>query len=64
MAENKNYFIRSKGKGEFKTYHLINIDTFDMLDMFFNSEDEAKQYAQKKALNVVDFKETFNSEQK
>jgi hypothetical protein len=64
MDKNKKFFIRPKGQGELKTYHLIDIDTFDMLDMFFNSEIEAKQYAQKKALKIVNFKETFNSEQK
>jgi hypothetical protein len=39
----KKYFIRTKGKNEFKTYHLICLDNFDMLDIFFTSELEAKQ---------------------
>ena len=58
-SNNKNYFIRTKGKGEFKTYHLINNETFDMLDVFFNSEPEAIEYAKKESLNIVTYKETY-----
>ena len=56
---NKKYFIRTKGKDEFKTYHLISLDNFETLDIFFNSELEAKQYASKKSLMIVDYIETF-----
>lgn len=56
---NKEYFIRTKGKDEFKTYHLICLDNFDTLDVFFNSELEAKQYAVKKSLVIVNYIETF-----
>lgn len=59
---NNEYFIRTKGKDEFKTYHLISLDNFDMLDVFFHSELEAKQYATKKSLIIVDYKETFETE--
>ncbi|MEY3411781.1 MAG: hypothetical protein RIQ70_467 [Bacteroidota bacterium] len=41
MKNQNEYFIRTKGKAEFKTYHLIKNETFDMLDIFFNSELEA-----------------------
>ena len=58
----KEYFIRTKGKDEFKTYHLICLDNFEMLDVFFNSELEAKQYAAKKSLIIVDYIETFETE--
>lgn len=58
----KEYFIRTKGKDEFKTYHLICLDNFEMLDVFFNSELEAKQYAAKKSLIIVDYIETFEVE--
>lgn len=59
MKSNNVYFIRTKGKAEFKTYHLINIQSFDMLDIFFNSEIEAKEYAAKKSLSIVEFNEKF-----
>ncbi len=55
----KQYFIRTKGKDEFKTYHLICLDNFEILDIFFNSELEAKQYAAKKSLIIVDYIEPF-----
>jgi len=58
----KEYFIRTKGKDEFKTYHLICLDNFEMLDVFFNSELEAKQYAAKKSLVIVNYIETFETE--
>ena len=53
------YFIRTKGKAEFKTFHLINVETFDMLDSFFNSEIDAVEYATKHSLKIVEYKETF-----
>ena len=57
----KEYFIRTKGKDEFKTYHLICLDNFEILDIFFNSELEAKQYAAKKSLIIVDYKDIFEA---
>ncbi len=63
MKNPKEYFIRTKGKAEFKTYHLIRNETFDMLDIFFNSELEAKQYAEKNALTIVEYKEAFQTEE-
>lgn len=59
---NKEYFIRTTGKGELKTYHLISLNNFDMLETFFNSELEAIQYAEKNSLTIVDYKETFDTE--
>lgn len=59
---NKKYFIRTKGKDEFKTYHLICLDNFATLDVFFNSELEAKQYAATRSLIIVDYIETFETE--
>ena len=63
MKNQNEYFIRTKGKAEFKTYHLIQNETFDMLDIFFNSALEAKQYAEKNSLIIVDYKETFETEE-
>lgn len=50
------YFIRPSGKGEFLTFHLIESETFEMLDVFFNSEEDAIEYANKKSLLIVDYK--------
>jgi hypothetical protein len=63
MQHQNEYFIRTKGKAEFKTYHLIRKDTFDMLDVFFNSELEAQQYAHKNLLILVAYKETFEKQE-
>ena len=53
------YFIRTKGKAEFKTVHLINVEKFDMLDVFFNTEVEAINYCTKHSFKIVEFAETF-----
>ncbi|MFA9213827.1 MAG: hypothetical protein ACEQSR_08265 [Candidatus Methylacidiphilales bacterium] len=63
MDTSKNYFIRSKGKGEFITFHLISSDVFEMLDVFFNTELAAKQYAEKKQLTIIDYTEKFELEE-
>jgi hypothetical protein len=63
MKNQNEYFIRTKGKSEFKTYHLIQNKTFDMLDIFFSSELEAQQYAGKKSFMIVEYKETFETEE-
>ena len=63
MKSQNEFFIRTKGKAEFKTYHLINVKTFDMLDIFFNSEIEAQQYAEKNSILIIEYKETFETEE-
>ncbi len=55
--ERKEYFIRASGKGDFKAYHLINADDFSLIDMFFTTELDAKNYAQKHSLDVVEYNE-------
>jgi len=55
--ERKEYFIRASGRDDFKTYHLINANDFSLIDMFFTTELEAKNYAQKHSLDVVEFNE-------
>jgi hypothetical protein len=62
MKSNNKYFIRTKGKAEFKTYHLISVDSFDMLDAFFASEKDAKKYAIKNSIEIVDYIESFETE--
>ena len=60
--EKKKYFIRPSGKGEFRTYQLISIPKFDILDMFFQTEEEAKSFANKNLIEIVDYKETEENE--
>ena len=55
--DNKEYFIRASGKGDFETYHLINANDFSLLEMFFSTELEAKNYAQMRSLDVVEYNE-------
>ena len=55
MKTTNKYFIRTKGKAEFKTYHLINVETFDMLDTFFNTEKDAKEFAKKNSIGIVEY---------
>jgi len=51
----KQYFIRSKGKGEFKTFHLIEKGTYNMLDDFFSTEEEAIKFAKSKSLEIITY---------
>jgi len=55
----QQYFIRPTGKGEFRSFRLINAQDFGMLDFFFETEDDAKGYATKKGLEVVEYEEGF-----
>jgi hypothetical protein len=51
------FFIRTTGKGEFKSFHLINVDSFNMIDAFFSSKMEASKYAENHGLKVVSYRE-------
>lgn len=62
MNASKKYFIKTKGKAEFRTYHLINVETFDMLDIYFSSENEVEEYVYKNSIEIVEYVETFESE--
>ena len=57
MSNVNIYFIRKVGKGDFQIYHLINIETFNMLDIFFETEDEAVLYAKKNNLVITTYSE-------
>lgn len=61
-SNNNQYFIRTKGKSEFKTYHFIQVGTFKMLDDFFSSVEDAKEYARKKDFEIVEYCESFEEE--
>jgi hypothetical protein len=63
MKNQNEYFIRTKGEAEFKTFHLINNETCEMLEIFFNSEIETQHYAEKKSLTLVEYKETFETKE-
>ena len=64
MKSKDKYFIRTKGKNEFKTYHLINADTIDMLEMFFTSQLQAIEYASKHNLIIIEYNEKFETDEK
>jgi hypothetical protein len=57
MSNENIYFIRKVGKGDFQIYHLINIETFNMLDIFFDTKDEAVLYAKKNNLVITTYSE-------
>ena len=57
MTNQNVYFIRKVGKGDFQIFHLINIETFNMLDIFFKTEDEAILYAKKNNLIITIYSE-------
>lgn len=57
LRPKEEYFIRSSGRNEFKVYILIHKASFDKLDMFFQTEDDAKEFAKKNDLKVVDYKD-------
>ena len=57
MEKSKKYFIRTSGKGDFKTYQLISTENFEILDMFFQTNEDAISYAESKLLEIVDYNE-------
>jgi len=50
-------FIRTSGKGDFKIVNFINRAAFDLVDVFFTSEEEARLFADKRNLRIVDYNE-------
>lgn len=53
----ETFFIRSSGLGEFKSYHLINKKNFDMIEMSFETQTDAKNYAKKRDLKIETYKD-------
>jgi hypothetical protein len=53
----KSFFIRAAGKGDFKVFNLISREEFALLDVFFSSEEEARLFADKRNLRIVDYNE-------
>ena len=40
-----------------KIFHLIQKATFDQLDMFFQTELDALEFAEKHKLNIIEYKD-------
>ena len=53
----ESFFIRTSGKGDLKVVNLISRATFALIDVFFTSEEEARLFANKRNLRIVDFNE-------
>ncbi len=64
MSSKNVYFIRKVGKGDFQIYHLINIKTFNMLDIFFDTEEDAVLYAKKNNLIITTYSEILEENAK
>ena len=52
------FFLRTSGKGDLKAVNLISRSTFALVDAFFTSEEEARLFAAKRNLRIVDFDES------
>lgn len=61
MESTKLYFLRPKGSQEFKTYHLIEINSFNLHYMYFNTIEEAFNYANNNGIKIVEYTETFKN---
>ncbi len=55
LKRKKKYFIRKSGKNDFVTYYLIHFESFEMLDLFFDSYEDAIEYAAKNNLEIVKY---------
>jgi len=55
--KSKSFFIRAAGKGDFQVLNLIRLEDFALVDVFFTSEEEARLFADKKNLRIVDYNE-------
>jgi hypothetical protein len=53
----ESVFIRTSGKGDFKVFNLIRLEDFALIDAFFTSEEEARLFADKRNLRIVDYNE-------
>ena len=51
----ESFFIRASGKGDVKVVNLINRAAFALADVFFTSEEEARLFAEKRNLRIVDY---------
>ena len=51
----ESFFLRTSGKGDFKVVNLISRATFALVDASFTSEEEARLFADKRNLRIVDY---------
>ncbi len=58
MEKKNKYFIRTHGKDDFKIYQLISIENFEILDMFFQTEEAVTNFAKKNLIEIVNYQET------
>lgn len=52
ILESKTYAIRPQGKGEKAIYRLIDRETHDMHNMFFDTADQASDWCKKNGCKV------------
>lgn len=57
MSNEKKYFIRKTGKNESPIYNLIQVNTYNMIDMFFSTKEEAEKYALDHNIELVNYEE-------
>jgi hypothetical protein len=55
----ESVFIRTSGKGDFQVFNLISREDFALVDVFFTSEEEARLFADKRNLRIVDYDENI-----
>jgi len=53
--KSESFFLRTSGKGDFKVVNLISRSTFALVDAFFTTEKEARLFADKRTLRIVDY---------
>jgi len=53
----ESVFIRTSGKGDLKIVNVINRATLALVDVLFTSEEEARLFADKRNLTIVDYSE-------
>jgi len=51
----ESVFMRTSGKGDFQVFNLISREDFALADIFFNSEEEARLFADKRNLRIAAF---------
>jgi len=55
----ESVFIRTSGKGDFQVFNLISREDLALVDVFFTSGEEARLYADKRNLRIVDYDENI-----
>jgi hypothetical protein len=53
----ESFFLRTSGEGDLKVVNLISRSTFALIDVFFTLDEEARTFADKRNLRIVDYSE-------